>query len=230
MLITTMCYSQSTIIEKRYDGFTVWLDCSKGGAVAFQYNPKPDVGNLTRVNDFAVDSSVPTNCQPTSAKSFGRKFDRGHLAPINHFDDSLIAMTQSNYMTNILPQTIQLNRTGWLKTEMIVECLRDTNSLTVYGGAIYSNTPNKFTNQFKSSHGVQVPLAFYKIIVDYTKHRSIAWLFPNDDTVSNDIDRFIVPISEINNATGLSYTGYKKQALTVQEKISWVIPKGCDKG
>ena len=232
VIITIISLScQAEVIQKNYSNrFIVWLDNTKGGAIAFQYKPIPDTGNFKRHNNFSIDSTIPSGYQATNAKSFGRKFDRGHLAPINQFDDNVEVMSQSNYMTNILPQTTQLNRTGWLKTEMIIECLRDSDDLMVYGGAIYSDTPNKFTNQFMKSHGVQTPLAFYKIIVDSTNKRSIAWLFPNDSTISNEIDRFIVSIAEINRATGFHYTGYGNQVLTVSEKVSWIIPKGCDRG
>jgi len=227
ILLTNNCGADdSTIVEKQYSRFTIWLDCSKRGAIRFQYSPTKDIGNLTRVNNFAIDQSIPSRCQQKSARSYGSKYDRGHLAPINQFDDSFFAMEESNYMTNILPQTVKLNRTAWLKTEMVTECLRNENVLTVYGGAIYGKTKTKISTQFMESHGVEVPVAFYKIIVNDTLKRNIAWVFPNDDTVSNEIDRYLVSIADINKITGMQYTGYN---LKHKEKISWTIPKSCDK-
>ena len=33
-------------------------------------------------------------------------FDRGHLVMSNHMDDNKLAIKQSNYMTNVLPQVL----------------------------------------------------------------------------------------------------------------------------
>ena len=64
-------------------------------------------------------------------------YDRGHLIPANHFDHSKLMIKESNFMINILPQINKMNRGAWLETEMIVECLRDKEALTIYGGAVY---------------------------------------------------------------------------------------------
>jgi DNA/RNA endonuclease G (NUC1) len=90
-----------------YEGFTVWLDCSKRGAVKFRYNAQRDQGNFKRHERFYYDPDVPKRCQQTSTKSYkhpSQRYDRGHIVPANHLDYSMIAIKQSNYMTNILPQ------------------------------------------------------------------------------------------------------------------------------
>ena len=60
------------IYEKRYDGFTVWLDCQRHGAVAFFYELDKDEGNIPRGSGFKKDSSVPQTCQPNSTDSYRR--------------------------------------------------------------------------------------------------------------------------------------------------------------
>ena len=80
--------NSGAVMKLDYEGFTVWLDCSKHGAVKFQYNAQHDTGNAARAADFYLDSNVPSECQQTSAKAYGKNYDRGHLVPANHLDSS----------------------------------------------------------------------------------------------------------------------------------------------
>ena len=124
-----MATSQATVqsgdvVRLDYEGFTVWLNCTKRGAVKFRYNAQRDQGNFKRHQQFYFDPNVPKRCQQTSTKPYkhsGQSYDRGHLVPANHFDYSKKAIKQSNYMTNILPQAANMNRGAWLLTEEIVE-------------------------------------------------------------------------------------------------------------
>jgi endonuclease G len=66
------------ILQLNYEGFTVWLDCEKRGAMKFQYNAQHDTGNEARSKDFKLDPNVPKECQQTSTKGYGQGYDRGH--------------------------------------------------------------------------------------------------------------------------------------------------------
>jgi len=63
--------------------------------------------------------------------------DRGHQIPANNFDYSKSVCKMTNYMTNILPQADKMNRGAWLKTEMMGECWRQEQPLTIMGGALF---------------------------------------------------------------------------------------------
>ena len=128
MLLILVSFSINAAEIKRldYEGFTVWVDCEKRGAVKFQYNAQRDTGNFKRKKSFYYDPDLPKNCQQTSTKSYkepGQRYDRGHLVPANHLDYSKKAIKQSNYMTNILPQAANMNRGAWLLTEEITGVL-----------------------------------------------------------------------------------------------------------
>ena len=66
------------LLQLNYEGFTVWLDCEKRGAMKFQYNAQHDTGNEARASNFKLDSNVPKECQQTSTKGYGQGYDRGH--------------------------------------------------------------------------------------------------------------------------------------------------------
>ncbi|MEI6070128.1 MAG: DNA/RNA non-specific endonuclease, partial [Methylococcaceae bacterium] len=129
------------ILKLDYPGFTVWLDCSKRGAIKFQYVAQRDNGNAKRYDRFFLDPNVPAECQQKTAKAYGMNYDRGHQVPANHLDASNEAIKATNTMTNILPQAANMNRGAWLQTEEIVECYRDIAELLVIGGVIWGDNP-----------------------------------------------------------------------------------------
>jgi len=215
-----------------YEGFTVWLDCSKRGAVKFRYNAQRDTGNYKRHGSFFLDPQVPKECQQYSGKTYkaanGSKYDRGHLVPANHLDYSKSAIKASNTMTNILPQAANMNRGAWLMTEEITECYRDIDELLIIGGVIWGN--NLADDYFVKSHGVKTPDAFWKVIIRGVgqDERAIAWIVPNSqDAKRNVLDSYQVPVAEIERVTGekIPVADYVKKT----KSNPWVLPKGCDK-
>jgi len=102
----------NNVLRLDYEGFTVWLDCEKRGAVKFRYNAQRDTGSFKRSSSFYLDPKVPKECQQYSSKSYkakGQRYDRGHLVPANHLDYSKSAIKASNTMTNILPQAANMS-------------------------------------------------------------------------------------------------------------------------
>ena len=218
-----------TILRLDYPGFTLWLDCSKRGAVKFQYVAQRDTGDTKRYDRFFLDPEVPPDCQQKTADAYGMQYDRGHQVPANHLDSSPDAIKATNTMTNILPQAANMNRGAWLQTEEIIECYRDIDELLVMGGAIWSDHSRE---EFIRSHGVKTPDAFWKVVIRGTgqDERVIAWIVPNtQEAIRKNLDRYLVSVADIEKATGekLPVADYVKQ-----EKLqaSWMIPKGCNKG
>ena len=186
-----------------YEGFTVWLDCEKRGAVKFQYNAQHDNGSLPREEKFALDPNVPAQCQQTTANAYGHNYDRGHLVPANHLDYSAAAIKATNNMTNILPQAENMNRGAWLETEEIVECYRDISELLVIGGVIWGNNPTD--DYFVKSHGVKTPDAYWKVVIRGSgqNEQAIAWIVPNSKkAIRKNVNQYLVTVHDIERITG----------------------------
>lgn len=216
-------------LQLGYDGFTVWLDCQKRGAVKFQYNAQRDIGSTKRYNTFFLDPSVPKECQQTNTNSYGGKYDRGHLVPANHLDHSESAIKATNTMTNILPQAANMNRGAWLQTEEITECLRDKEELLIIGGVLWGT--NTSDDIFVNSHGVKTPDAFWKVIIRGSGQTEevIAWVVPNSqDAIGKKLDSYLVSVSEIEKRTG-DKIPVSESIKSKKLRTSWKIPKGCDK-
>jgi endonuclease G len=223
----TEIHREGNLLRLDYEGFTLWIDCEKRGAVKFRYNAQHDNGKEPRSNSFRIDPYVPKECQQISAKGYGHGYDRGHQVPANHLDASAVAINQSNYMTNILPQVSQMNRGAWKLTEEIIECYRDIDELLVIGGVIWGDNPAD--DYFVKTHGVKTPDAFWKVVVR-GDGRAIAWIVPNTkDAVEKELDRYLVTVADIERLTRekLPVAG---DARTTKPKTSWVVPIGCDKG
>ena len=230
-LSVTAVTSYANVLEIKYDGFTVWLDCDNRGATQFYYNAAADSGSHKRNPRFFIDPDIPKHCQQTATSSYKRpkgetQYDRGHLVPANHFDGSKQSINQTNFMLNILPQAANMNRGAWLQTEEIVECYRDFEPLDIWGGVIWGD--NDEDDHFIKSHGVKTPDAFWKVIV--RGDRGIAWIIPNTpDAKRRKLDKYLVSIEGIEALTGLNFDIPADQK-SKPHSSSWSIPKGCDKG
>lgn len=221
---------RSEVLELEYEGFKIWIDCDRRGAIKFNYVAKSDNGTYGRRDNFYLDPDVPTRCQQTSAASYKRprgeiQYDRGHLVPANHVDGSEKAIFQSNFMTNILPQAAGMNRGAWLLTEEIIECYRDIEPLTVWGGVIWGTDDQD--DFFLLSHGVRTPDAFWKVVIGDRKQ--LAWIIPNSAEAGRKrLDSYLVNIRKIEEISGMHFdvseTNKDEVAAT-----SWALPKGCDK-
>lgn len=221
---------QGNLLEVDYEGFTIWLDCLQRAPMKFRYNVQRDNGNEARAKDFSLDPSVPRECQQTNTAAYGHGYDRGHQVPANHLDASSVAIKQSNYMTNILPQAAQMNRGAWLQTEEIIECYRDIDELLIIGGVIMGNNPAD--DYFIQSHGVKTPDAYWKVIILGTgqDERAIAWVVPNTtEATRKHLDSYLVSVDELERVTGetIPVADYAKHD---KPSASWIIPSGCNKG
>lgn len=220
------------IVRLDYEGFTVWIDCASRGAIKFRYNAQRDWGAEKRLGTFSLDPDVPESCQQISTASYKTEppaphYDRGHLVPANHLDSSRIAIRQSNFMTNILPQVSTMNRGAWLRTEEIVECYRDFDELLVIGGVFWGTNTNN--DHFIKTHGIETPDSFWKVVIR-GDGRVAAWIIPNSvNATRKNLDQFLVSVREIEQQTGESIPvdEFRKDEVL---SASWPIPIGCDKG
>jgi endonuclease G, mitochondrial len=217
------------VLQLNYEGYTVWVDCLKRGAVKFQYTLQTDIADYPRSSSFYIDKSVPRECQQLTTSAYGVGYDRGHLVAANHMDFSATAIKQSNIMVNVLPQTVALNRGAWEKTETISDCYRDIEPLLIIGGVIWGDYQGD--DYFMETHGVATPDAFWKVIIRGSgeDQRAIAWIVPNsDDAYSAALDQYIVSVEELEMATGevIPVADYVKYEKPTQ---SWMLPLGCNK-
>ena len=134
-------------------------------------------------------------------------YDRGHLCPAADMAFNAKAMSETFYLSNISPQVPAFNRGIW---KMLEEKVRDWSIkngkvYVVTGPVFYSGKKNKFIGKNK----VEVPNAFYKVLLVYSpgKSKAIGFLIPNQDTKKRLI-YFSMPVDNIERITNINFFGF----------------------
>ncbi|MBT4486898.1 MAG: DNA/RNA non-specific endonuclease [Rhodospirillaceae bacterium] len=235
-LVGTSVMAEPRFYEKQYKSFTVWLDCKENGAVLFRYDLDQDTGSVSRSGSFKVDTTVPASCQPSSGRSYRTAtvdpstgtWDRGHLVPANHMDHSEVAMKETFFVTNILPQQSTFNQAqgAWSRTEVISECYRDVSKLTVWGGVVWgSDASNDF---FVDTHELRTPDFWWKVIFRHDTKAYVAWLFPNHKSAtSSNADNYLISLNDLKAEIEVvpDFGKLEGSAMAGQTPSPWPVTK-----
>ncbi|WP_232710780.1 MULTISPECIES: DNA/RNA non-specific endonuclease [unclassified Halomonas] len=193
----------------RNDGFLVgWSDVRVGALwVSYQVEAVPEDMRIGPRPNFQPDWRM---LWPVSTDSYsGSGYDRGHLAP-NYAIAAVhgrSAQVDTFLMSNMLPQRPNLNRQLWQRLEASVmdHFAPRFDRLQVITGPVY---PERFMdNVFNRVGWVEVPEAFYKIIVaphDETP-LALAFIMPQDVQGNEPLSDYLVTIDEIEARTGLNF-------------------------
>lgn len=129
-------------------------------------------------------------------------YDRGHMAPSADFLWRPEVNAESFFMTNMSPQTKNLNQRAWQELETKTRgwaC--GLGEAKIYTGPILNN--QKF-NRLESC--VSIPNQFYKIIVGYRngKYQGIGFIYNQTDD-GDPYKQRAVSIREIEAKTGINF-------------------------
>ena len=159
----------------------------------------PDAEKRKNYN-FSRDNNVP-GC-PDWGDYRGSGYTRGHMAPAMDMRWDKQTMKECFYMTNMCPQEAKLNNEGWRKLEESVHrWARRDGRIVIFTGPIMGSNPSTIG---KSTKGIAVPSAFYKVLYAPQQGRAIAFIYDNRPC-SGSIDRYAVTIDEVQRRTGLQF-------------------------
>lgn len=186
--------------------------CRISYAVNYNYNTKVAhyavehitldhlVKNAPRKDDFREDPEVPAQHRQTLADYTGMGYDRGHIAPAADMTFDKIAMSESFYLTNMMPQVPGNNRGIWKYLEENVRYWAQVKGeVYVITGALFEGTP-------KMMNKVAIPSHVYKIVIDPKSGKQIAYLFPNEKLDPKLIDNYAVSVASIEQKTGINFS------------------------
>ena len=209
------------------------MHCEWKVPLVVKYELSHDHGNAKRYPRYINDESLlaaARHCHPTtwmapntyqavlSAQGRSQRYDVGHLAASNHLDSdegSRIA----NQFSNLAPQASGFNRLGgaWYETELITECQRDAEDLTVWVGTIDDRKYNS-RDYFVETFGQVTPEYWWRVILYKSSNKYSAWLMPNDDSSSRQrllAGEFDSTLQEIMKASPYA-TKYLAEPLKLQ--------------
>ena len=198
-------------IHYRYD--------TKTAEFVVEHLDKSDItGPAKRRNDFRTDPKVDDSKEASLADYKGHPYDRGHLVPAadNRTDDE--QMSESFYLTNMVPQDPGNNRVIWRILELGV---RNTAAA---GNDIYVSSGTIYEDGYKTigDGKVGVPTKVWKVIYNHTTGETVAFIFPNQKYSSKDIPKFVVTVDEVEAATGINFFPKLDEAAEAKfDKTKW---------
>ena len=132
-------------------------------------------------------------------------YDRGHMAP-NYAIATRYgheAQRETFLMSNIAPQAPDLNRIWWrvLEEKEAKDFAVRLERVWVVTGPVFAGDTKKLPS------GVDVPTAFYRIILDEEngQPRVLAFIAPQTVTGQEPLSQFLTSVREIERQTGLNF-------------------------
>jgi endonuclease G len=170
--------------------------------VAYRLDAKDFEHKLSRPKAFKIDPRTLSRVDPKEYAKSG--YDRGHMAPNSAIATRYgrDAQLETFYMSNIVPQTPELNRRVWQRLEKLEEdYANNRGTIWVIAGPVFDEHIKTIGNN------IEVPDAFFKIIIDEEQQgiKTLAFLIPQTVTGKEPIEHFLTSIDEIEKLTGLDF-------------------------
>lgn len=187
--------------------------------VAYRLDAGENSDKLKRPKGFKSDLRTMARISPNDYSKSG--YDRGHLAPNSAIATRFgrDAQIETFLMSNIVPQTPDLNRKVWQRLEKLEdEYANRLENIWVITGPIFDDHIQSITNQ------IEIPDAFFKIIFDEEKGnlRTIAFLMQQNVTGKEPLDHFLTSIDEIEKLTGMDFIA--PLADEVENRLETIVP------
>ncbi|MDH5398991.1 MAG: DNA/RNA non-specific endonuclease [Cyclobacteriaceae bacterium] len=167
--------------------------------VYYYLTPERIKGSVKRTDHFREDPGVLTGSAQLSDYK-GSGYDRGHLCPAADNKQSISAMDQSFYMSNMSPQAPSFNRGLWKKLE------EQFRSWVLEKGGLYVITAGVLSDQLATigKNQVSVPQYYYKMAYNPHAQQMVAFLMANSK-LAGPITDYVVTVDSVEAVTGLDF-------------------------
>ncbi len=165
-----------------------------------------DLGAADRSNDFRPDDRLPDGFYRVTTNDYtGSGYDRGHLCPSADRTSSPEANSATFLMTNMTPQTGDLNRNVWANLENYSrELVRQGNEVYIIAGV--------YGEKGKIKGKITIPTNDWKIIV----------VLPNgiEDAAATSADARVIAVDmpNINGIKADDWRKYRTTARNIEQK------------
>jgi endonuclease G len=164
----------------------------------------------TRLSGFTVDTRTAARVRHDDYTNTG--YTRGHMAPSNAIYSRYgrAAQRETYAMSNVCPQIGELNSGRWQQLEALVAGRRpsDPSWAEEYGEVWVIAGPVFDADRTFLPAGVEIPDAFYKIVLDVDERsgrpRVLAFIMPNS-AAAGELEAYLVSVDEIESRTGLDF-------------------------
>lgn len=203
------------LLENKFDTvlFNTETNCAEWVKWKITVDRKPKVKRSKF--PFTADDTRLLTDKVTSEDYNGSGYDRGHLSPAADNSHSTEAMKDCMEMTNIIPQTPELNRGPWKKLEENCRdwCKRDGSTVYIVAGPIYSDTAEvKFIGRKRK---IQVPDKCFKVVLIAKRYneKAMGWIMENNNNPEPDYQKYRVSVDSIEKLTGYDFFNWLPDSL-----------------
>jgi endonuclease G, mitochondrial len=164
-----------------------------------------DIGKTSRQNDFRPNEDLPNTWKRIMPNDYsGSGYDRGHLCPSADRSNSIEANSATFLMSNMTPQTHEMNAGPWEKLETYSRSLaRRNTTLYIIAGQYGEN--GKLKNK------VTIPTNFWKIIM----------VIPNGTQINQNTRVIAVDMPNINGIEEKGWRDYKTTVNQIEQKTGY---------
>lgn len=196
-------------------------NASKTAVFVLEHVTKASItGPAKRKDNFRPDDALAAGTSASLADyaSEGRTYDRGHLAPAGDNTQTDAIMSESFFLSNMIPQVANNNRGIWKQLETNVrDYVTKTGDVYVASGPIYNNVYKTI-----GTGRVGVPDRIFKIIIDAKTLKASAYIFPNTALPVADLPKYKVTIKDVETATGINFNPkLPANAAALEQAKSW---------
>jgi endonuclease G len=160
-------------------------------------------GPAKRKDNFRPDPAVTPNCSATLADyaTVGSTHDRGHMAPAGNNTQNDASMSESFFLSNMVPQVANNNRGIWKQLETWERqwaTAPGTDFYIISGGIYDPGHP-------VTGNGLGIPTRLYKIIIEKNSRNVQAYLMPNAALPVADLPKYQTTMTAVEQATGMRF-------------------------
>jgi endonuclease G len=160
-------------------------------------------GPAKRKDNFRPDPAVAPQCSASLADyaTVGKTHDRGHMAPAGNNTQNDAIMSESFFLSNMVPQVSNNNRGIWKQLETWERDWATTPGSDFYiiSGGIFDS------GHLVVGNGLGVPTRLYKIIIEKKSGKVMAYLMPNAPLPVQDLPKYQTTMTAIEQATGMHF-------------------------
>lgn len=172
-----------------------------------------DSAVLARKGRFVADPKT-SDPQGNDKDYAGSSYDKGHMVPCEDMSFDALAMKETFYYSNCVPQTSKLNRGQWKNLEQLVRnWTMDNDALDVIAGPVIERGLKRL-----GKNRVAIPVRCYKVVLDYRSvpPKAIAFVMPNQDQALAPVQTYVHSIDEVEALTGIDFFPELPDALENQ--------------
>jgi DNA/RNA endonuclease G (NUC1) len=192
--------ANDVILSKRTH--TLSYNCAEGGPNWVSYNlNKTHFGDAPRASSFYTDATLPTGCYRVTTSDYTNGgYDRGHMVRSEERTWSVEDNKATFLMTNVLPQTHDMNGGPWAKFETYLQGLAQSSNKEIY--VIAGGTGNRGT--LKGEGKVVIPTYTWKVAVIMPYGQGLANI-----TSNTSIEVIAVDMPNVTGIISNPWTSYR---------------------